>query len=356
MHTIRTRTRMRTPTRTTVAAAVAVLSSGLLLATAAPTQATFPGDNGLLAFVSDRDGQRDEIYVMNSDGTNQTRLTSSPAGTANRGPAMSPNGREIVFSSTRNDAANPNPTRDTELYVMDAVDDDGDGNGDNLRRLTDDTFSEVNVAWSPDRRKIVFRSNRDGSDELYLMDPDAGTEPPVQLTNTAAPVSNQLPDFSPDGSTVVFTRVLSNVPPIAHLFAIDADGDNLRDLTPGLQVAQMSSFSPDGTKIAFSSFVPGLTDLDIWVMVLDEDPVTPGDQPGAPTNITDALTTNERWPTWSPDGFQIAFWSGAGNGAGGDAEIRVVNADGSGPITNLSNTPGADLEPDWGRQRVKPRG
>ena len=73
---------------------------------------------GKIVFYSERDGNH-EIYRMDSDGSNVTRLTHQPASDA--APAWSPNGQQIAFHSDRD--GNP------EVYVMDA-------DGGNQRRLT----------------------------------------------------------------------------------------------------------------------------------------------------------------------------------------------------------------------------
>jgi hypothetical protein len=119
------------------AALVAGLAAQIAVTTAA--EAGFPVTNGPIAFVSDRDSPRpeinDDIYVTDEMGAPAMRLTSDPG--FDDFPAVSPNGKEIVFASTRSTSEFPNPEGDLELYVMDIADDDGDHEGDNLRRLTD---------------------------------------------------------------------------------------------------------------------------------------------------------------------------------------------------------------------------
>ena len=85
----------------------------------------------MIAFESDRDGNF-EIYVMNADGTGQTRLTDHPA--ADRYPAWSPDGAMIAFTSTRDG--------NDEIYVMNA---DGTGQA----RLTNSPVSDSRPSWSP---------------------------------------------------------------------------------------------------------------------------------------------------------------------------------------------------------------
>src|ERR671936_41378 len=96
---------------------VAVLGAALSLSTGT-VHGAYPGENGKIAFVSDRDGNS-EVYVMDADGGNQTRRTNSPS--ADFSPAWSPDGQKIAFVSDRDG--------NREIYVM-----NGDGNAQS--RLT----------------------------------------------------------------------------------------------------------------------------------------------------------------------------------------------------------------------------
>ena len=84
-----------------------------------------------IAFVSSRDGN-DEIYVMNADGSNQTRLTHDPP--INAAPAWSPDGRQLAFISTRDG--------NLEIYVMNA-------DGSNPTNLTKNIAIDYAPVWSP---------------------------------------------------------------------------------------------------------------------------------------------------------------------------------------------------------------
>ena len=136
-------------------------------------------DGRRIAFTSNRDGNF-EIYVMNADGSGQTRLTDNPA--VDRYPSwtqgtptpaattVAQTHSRIVFSSNRDG--------NSEIYVMNA-----DGSGQT--RLTISPGDDTEPNWSPDRRRIVFSSNRDGNWEIYVMNAD-GTEQTRLTDNPAA--------------------------------------------------------------------------------------------------------------------------------------------------------------------------
>ena len=107
---------MRRTRKLTIAPVVAIAALAAFAAPAA--QAVTPGLNGKVVFESNRDGNF-EIYSMNADGSNLTRLTNNAA--ADQAASVSPDGTRVAFTSTRD--GNP------EIYVM-SID------GSNLTRLT----------------------------------------------------------------------------------------------------------------------------------------------------------------------------------------------------------------------------
>ena len=113
---------------------------------------------GKIVFYSFRDGQP-EIYTMDSDGSNQTRLTFNEVSDA--APAWSPNGQQIVFRSYRDGNA--------EIYVMDA-------DGGNQRNLTRHPAFDAFPDWSPDGSQIAFDSSRPDKHgvDIFVMDTDGG--------------------------------------------------------------------------------------------------------------------------------------------------------------------------------------
>jgi len=118
-------------------------------------------DGKKIVFTSDRDGNR-EIYVMHADGSNVHRLTNHPGHDA--GLHWSPDGERIVFQSDRHvsDSHLLSEGHLLEVYVMDAE-------GSNIQRLTSTRRKDKRSwfpVWSPDGKKIAFHSNRDGTSQL----------------------------------------------------------------------------------------------------------------------------------------------------------------------------------------------
>ena len=151
-------TSVATATPLPTSAVVFFSSPTAIIASAALTTA------GRIAFHSDRDGNQ-EIYVMDADGSNQTRLTNN--GAEDSEPVWSPNGSKIAFMSDRDG--------NFEIYVMNA-------DGSNQTRLTNDHGQEKLPRWSPDGSKIVFMSARNVDYEIYVMNADGSNQ--INVTNS----------------------------------------------------------------------------------------------------------------------------------------------------------------------------
>ena len=284
-----------------------------------------------IAFSSNRDGST-EIYVMDTDGKNQRRLTNNPA--SDYSPSWSPDGKRIAFVSRRDGHVHPIrgwPT--SEIYVMDAA-------GGNPQNLTNDPHHDWAPSWSPDGKRIVFGSERDrGKDnphntEIYVMDADGKNQ--RNLTNNRT--EDMYPAWSPDGERIAFSarregHVVHNLDITYEIYVMDADGQNEQRLTENRNNDMYSSWSPDGERIAFVSDRKGdWANYDIYVMDAD--------------GSNQQKLTNHRgddwFPSWSPDGERIAFMSERDE----NTEIYVMDADG-GNQKNLTNNPHDDSGPAW---------
>jgi TolB protein len=228
--------------------------------------------NGKIAFISHSD-----LYVMNSDGTSQTKLIRA---TDTRdfevgveSPVWSPDGEKIAFMrTTRVDFVNSSPssavpaTGPSGLYVMKP-----DGTG--LKKLSKEMPYAQSPLWSPEGKEIAFSG---AGEKKYI---------------------------------------------------VNADGTELRELMPNVQDHISSySWSPNGEKIAFAA-VHYRGELDIYEIDADGT---------GQTNLTSTKTIIEDEPSWSPDGKQIAFTRADAGDFFVDQDVYVMNADGTGR-TRLAN-------------------
>ena len=227
-------------------------------------------DGRRVAFESNRDGAR-EIYAVNADGSDLTRLTNNDA--HDYQPVWSPDGRRIAFISER-DSDRLRIPRNQEIYVMNA-------DGSDVTRLTNNDAEDVQPAWSPDARRIAFVSERDGNWNIYVANADgSGT---TRLTHHAASDwrPSWSPDGRRIAFVSLRDSDLSYFPPNSDIYAVNADGTDLARLTDNDMVNGAPSWSPDGRRIVFSSS-RGHGRSSIFVMNPDGSEITGIANGGAP--------------------------------------------------------------------------
>ena len=233
-----------------VAAAISVATMGLTAGPAA--EAAFPGANGRIAFQGSIPCGPDfcsGIVVINADGTGRNLIFESPTAAS---PAWSPDGTRIAFSSGHEG--------DSEIYVMNA-------DGSDVTRLTFDPRGDGDPSWSPDGGRLVFSSFcRSGSGACYHGEPyaeltviNADGSGLVRITNhPMIDIFDVEPAWSPDGTRIAFRRGL---PGDILLINPDGTGETAISTTPEHKFAP--NWSPDGARIAFES------DQDLAVMNAD---------------------------------------------------------------------------------------
>jgi len=196
---------------------------------------------------------RYDIYRVNRDGTDTKRLTHYDVYTAEG--VLSPDGRRIVFTSLKDG--------DLEIYTMNA-------DGSDVRRLTNTPGYDGGAWWSPDGTQIVYRANhpadsaemkayrdlltqrlvRPNRVELFMMNADGSDQ--RQITRLGG--ANFGPSWTPDGKRIVFSSNYKN-PRSGNfdLYMVDRDGSNLEQLTFDESFDGFPMFSPDGKKLVWAS-------------------------------------------------------------------------------------------------------
>ena len=202
---------------------------------------------GKIVFKSQRDGNH-EIYRMDSDGSNVTRLTFNEA--IDGVPAWSPNGQQIVFHSDRDGNA--------EVYVMDA-------DGQNQRNLTRHPASDTFPDWSPDGSQIAFGSRRGNGRNIFVMDANGGNAKQVTRMDFAS-----RPKWSPDGKRILFEAVTDSG---REVYMVNADGRNLWKVSfPNIEAGMFArGWSPDGKRILYTEAI-GSTVNDVTLIIATLNP------------------------------------------------------------------------------------
>lgn len=265
------------------------------------------------------------MHIMNPDGT-ETQ-SQVPAIAPDDSPSLSPNGSRIIFLSGRRGPAESRqtfarvPRTPTQLWVMNT-------DGSQLRRLTAADSNILSARFSPDGSKIVFVRDRDGKEEICVMNADGErdtvtTRGEYYDSVSSSPGGSQIvfsgrqggvhgihrmnadgtrgtrlatdasePSFSPDAARIVFVRWVAGG---REIHVMDADGSGSTQLTNGHDDS-LPSFSPDGLKIIFNRrHVPGSVEMGArpgYIFMMDADgtnqtalpirPNTPPSESGTP--------------------------------------------------------------------------
>jgi TolB protein len=284
-------------------------------------------DGKKISFDSDRltagalcDGVRyyniDDLFLMNTDGAEQTFLTRGSSAT------WSPDSKNIAFHAS------------ASYYASGGV-----VTGCPIRTDPGSATSDSDI----------FAAN---VDDLL-----AGVEQPRNITNSPSMIDDDS-DWSPDGQKIVFTshpvtddRQRSNQ---AELYLMNPDGTDLQRLTDNNEEERAPAWSADGSRIVFMCRIGGGTaDFEICVMNADGQGLV---------QLTDNAVFDGT-PTFSPDGQQILFHRNVGASGSASQELFIMNArlnaDGTLP-TAKQLTLGTPTSPDgvnnlahWGELRIK---
>ncbi len=212
-------------------------------------------DGSVLAFSKKFGGdgyEHEEIYTINVNGGDLRRLTENMEWDIY--PVWSPDGSKIAFLTM-------NETLD--IYTMNA-------DGSNRSLLYDSGHHDSDLHWRGD--KIAFTQehqiwvmNKGGTEEINITDPPRAGE----WGNSVLPFGDYDPRISPDGSSVVFERMVDDTSPhgIYDIFMVDLNGDNLRNITDTGWTQGMAVWSSNGDSLVYTVSAKGETGVfDIYTI------------------------------------------------------------------------------------------
>ena len=287
------------------------------------------GDQQIL-FESARDGSAREIYTMNTDGSNERRLTFNEVNDLQ--PKWSPNKTKIVYARAESGNA-------YQIWIMNA-----DGSGQT--RLTNTATIDEFPIWKPDGSKILFsRCTTAGLCDLFTMNPDGSNQAAIPSpANSAGDEYNA--SYSPDGAKIVFTcgtNTFTNY----NICVANADGSNRQQITNTVSPAlnDYPVYSPNGAKIAFHRLSDSANVFTSDIFVMDSNGSNQ-------TNLTNTPTTFDEYPVWSADGTRLAF---ASQRESIFVEIYTMNAMNGSSVVRLTVNSVADIPSDWYRPTVATR-
>lgn len=200
-----------------------------------------------------------DIYTVNLDGTDLQRLTDEPGYDAEG--SYSSDGKQIVFTSSRDG--------DPDLYIMDA-------DGKNVRQLTNVDGYDGGPFFSPDNQWVIFRSDRDKEHMLQLFAISADGKTEVQLTKNLNQV-NWCPYFHASSDYLVWSGADYSRGPRApgakfQLFTMELkktesglQGGDITQITHGSSQNVLPVFSPDGTKLMWTSTRTEDESSQLWI-------------------------------------------------------------------------------------------
>ncbi len=266
-------------------------------------------DGGKIVYVCQifRVAESDQICIMDSDGSNQRRLTTSDTA-RHFYPSLAPDGQSVLFSSNMDK---------TNFYIYELK-----LTGELINLWQPGVAPEV----SPDGRLIAFAQSDGANNMIWVMNRD-GTSPRLLYSNGWDPT------WSPDGQKVLFA---SQVNGLTQLMTVRLDGTGLQQVSDLPLLRGRSDWSSDGRYIV--TYSGRSWERELFLLPLYGSPVRQLTLPGG----------NSQGPTFSPDGQWVAFtayYDRFRNVHG--CEIYKMRADGTG-LTQITNNDYCDWQPRWG--------
>ncbi len=299
-------------------------------------EAYFSGDGKRLIFQSKRAELKcDQIFTMDLDGLNVRQVSTGKGRTTCS--YFFPDGSRIIYASTHESSPECPPEAPRSGGYFWAISGSYEiysarPDGSDLRRLTNVRGYDAEGTISPDGKKIVFTSVRDGDLDLYVMNPDGSH--PTRLTHTLGYDGGAF--FSPDGTKICFRasrprgedeklyrELLASelVKPAAlEIFVMNADGTDVRQITKNGAANFCPFFHPSGTKLLYASNqsdprARSSDPFDIYLVHLD----------GSGQEKVTIHPTFDAFPMFSPDGKKLVWASNRNSTKKGETNIFLAD-------------------------------
>lgn len=299
-------------------------------------EAYFSSDGKQLIFQSKRDGRGcDQIYKMNIDGSGVKMVSNGDGRTTCS--YFFKGGKKVLYASTHGGAKECPPNPDLSMGYVWPVYSEFDiytstPDGKDIKKLTDTPGYDAEATISPNGKKIVFTSERDGDLDLYSMDSNGKNI--KRLTDAVGYDGGAF--YSPDNKMIVYRRSTPQseaevaryksllarhlvVPTVFEIWVMNADGTNKRQITKLGGGSFAPFFTPDGKRLVFCTNYfasdPRKRNFDIAMINLDG------------TGL-ERITFNETFdgfPMFSPNGKKLVFASNRNAGKEGETNVFIAD-------------------------------